>query len=90
MSERAKIIETARRLDAHMLACAAGTARYEGADDLELAAAIDIISAHGRADELAGDRKHGRHGARIGRYVLWSNSQRVAALQSSRTSGPLR
>jgi hypothetical protein len=82
MPDRERIVETARKLDADTLARAASAGRYQSADDPELGAAIDIISAHGCADELTGDRKHGRHGARIGPYVLWSDPQRVAALQT--------
>jgi hypothetical protein len=82
VSDRDEIVEAARELDAGTLTCAGKSVRYEQADDRELAAAIDIISAHGCPDELTGDREHGCHGARIGRYVLWSDPQRVAALQT--------
>jgi len=82
MSEREEIIKTARQLDPRMLGCASSAGRYRGTDDLDLVAAIDIIAAHGHADEQTGDRKHGRHGARVGRYVLWSDPHKVLALQS--------
>lgn len=82
MSDRDEIIEAACELDARTLACAVKSDRYERADERVLAAAIDIVSAHGCADELTGDREHGHYGARIGRYVLWSDPQRVAALQT--------
>ena len=82
VSDRDEIVEAARELDARTLTCAAKSDRYERADDRELAAAIDIVSAHGCADELAGDRERGRYGVRIGRYVLWSDPQRVATLQT--------
>jgi hypothetical protein len=82
VSDRAEVVEAACELDARALACALRSGRYERADERVLAAAIDIISAHGCADELTGDREHGRYGARIGRYVLWSDPQRVAALQT--------
>jgi hypothetical protein len=80
--DRDEIVEAARELDASMLASAGQSDRYERADDRELAAAIDIVSAHGCADALTGDRGHGHHGARIGRYVLWSDPQSVVALQT--------
>jgi hypothetical protein len=82
VSDRDEIVKAARELDASALGCARESARYERADDRELAAAIDVVSAHGSADALTGDREHGHHGARIGRYVLWSDRQRVAALQT--------
>jgi hypothetical protein len=82
VSERDEIIESARMLDANALASAPSAARYERVDDRRLGAAIDIIAAHGRADEQTGDRTRGRHGARIGRYVLWSDPHKVAALQT--------
>ncbi len=62
--------------------CASESDRYERVDDRELAAAIDIVRAHGCADELTRDRGHGQHGARIGRYVLWTDPRGVAALQT--------
>lgn len=55
----------------------------EGVDDPDLA--LDIISARGRADGLAGDREHGWYAARIGRYVLWSDSEKALASQSFAT-----
>jgi hypothetical protein len=82
MKGREEIIEAGRELDAGTLGSSAGANRYYGTEDPELAAAIDIISAHGCADELTGELEHGPRGARIGRYVLWSDPQRVAALQT--------
>jgi len=82
VSDRDEIVKAAHQLDAGALERARESDRYERADDRELAAAIDVVSAHGCADELTGDRERGHHGARVGRYVLWSDPQRVAALQT--------
>ena len=82
MSERDEIIETACELDAKAVAGASSTARYQAADDRELAAAIGVLAAHGRVDEQTGDRDLGFHGARIVRYVLWSGAHKIVALQT--------
>ena len=78
---RDEIIQTARVR--HQ--CAGGRVehgRNKWVDVGELAAAIDIIAAHGRADEQTSDRKLGHHGARIGRYVVWSDADKIAVLQT--------
>ena len=85
MTDRDQITDTARRLDAQTLTRAATTRRYENTADPQLAAAIDILSVHGEADELTGDREHGGYGARVGRYVLWGDTRRVVALQTFAT-----
>jgi hypothetical protein len=71
--ERASILATARELDSATLdaeACAAGPGRYEGASDLALVVALDILAGHGCADDQAGSTEYGLHLARFGRYVL--------------------
>ena len=85
MTDRDHIIDTARQLDAETLKRAATTYRYQSTGDPQLAAAIDILSAHGRADELSGDLARGRYGARVRRYVLWGDTRRVVALQTFAT-----
>jgi hypothetical protein len=76
--ERASILATARELDSATLdaeACAAGPGRYEGASDLALVVALDILSGHGCADDQAGSTEYGLHLARFGRYVLAGDGQ---------------
>jgi len=82
VSERDEIIQIARVLDATALVRASSTARYERVDDPQLAAAIDILAAHGHADEQTGDGKLRRRGTRVGSYVLWSDAQKTSALQT--------
>ena len=67
------------------VARASSTAHYQAADDRELAAAIDVLAAHGRVDEQTGDRNLGCHGARIDRYILWSDAHKAIALQTFAT-----
>lgn len=75
--DRAEIIESARNLDAATFdseSCAVGPGRYQGTDDLSLVVALDIISGHGFADQTAGDTETTGHYARVGRFVLTTDS----------------
>jgi hypothetical protein len=82
---REELIEQARALDQATFdaeACAAGPGRYEGAADLALTVAVDIIALHGFADDQGGTTEFGgRHGARVGRYVLWTDAQGFRTLE---------
>jgi hypothetical protein len=56
-------------------ACAAGPGRYEGASDLSLVVALDILASQGGADEEAGEADVLGHAARFGRFILHTDSQ---------------
>lgn len=87
--ERATVIALARRLDSASLdaeACAAGPGRYEGADDLALVVALDIIGMHGAADDSAGSvDETGRHLSRFGRFVLEHDSHGFVSVETFAT-----
>lgn len=70
---RTGIIASARELDSEFAEGIDGPGPYEGTDR-ELAAALDTIYGHGFADAQAGDVDCGLHGARVGQYVLWTDS----------------
>jgi len=85
VTKRTEIVETACKLEPNAVARASSTAHYQAAGDRELAAAIDVLAAHGRVDEQTGDRNLGCHGARIDRYILWSDAHKAIALQTFAT-----
>lgn len=89
ISDRDEIIATARDLDAATMdaeTCTAGPGRYEGASDLELLVACDVIAMHGFADATAGSVEYGRYGARIGRYVVWTDDRGFVSLETFETA----
>lgn len=73
--ERRELIEEARKLDPNVRLEYKGPGAFEGADDPELAIALDIIVGHGFDDRQEGDVDIGLHGARVGRCVLWTDGQ---------------
>jgi hypothetical protein len=79
MSEtREDVIRTARELDAAGLDSEAsydGPGRFEGNSDRALAVALDIITGHGLADEECGEAGPDGRCARVGAFLLWTDSQ---------------
>lgn len=85
---REHVIEVACTLDRATFeaeSCAAGPGRYEGAWDLSLLVAVDIMAMHGAADEQGGSTETGRHGARVHRWVVWTDGEGFRTLEEFAT-----
>jgi hypothetical protein len=75
---REQVIETGRNLEPETFdaeACAARPGKYQGADDLALVVALDIINGHGGADENTGDAAITGYAWRVDRFIGIENSQ---------------
>lgn len=69
LAEREQVIETARNLDPDTFAHRACFGKYEGASDLPLVVALDIINGHGFADKSTGDVAVRGYAWRVNRFV---------------------
>jgi hypothetical protein len=77
-AERERVIETARKLDPHTFDIdtrLGQPGKYEGASDLQLVVALDIINGHGFADESAGEATTSGYAWRVNRFVGIEDSQ---------------
>jgi hypothetical protein len=77
-AEHEHVIETGRNLEPETFdgqACAARAGKYQGADDLALVVALDIINGHGFADENTGDVAMNGYAWRVDRFIGIENSQ---------------
>jgi hypothetical protein len=76
--DRLELIEHAEKIDPEAMASEASAARpgrYEGADDLALVVALDILTGVGGEDESAGNVEFADgHAARFGRFILWTDN----------------
>jgi hypothetical protein len=89
-AEREAIIEIARRLDPAGFDTDAHVARpgkYEGAIDLQLVVALDIINGHGFADENAGEVALSGYAWRVGRFVGIESGQGFIGAEEYPTEG---
>ncbi len=77
-AEREHVIETARKLDPQTFDIdtrLGQPGKYEGASDLQLVVALDIINGHGFADESAGEATMSGYAWRVNRFVGIEDSQ---------------
>jgi hypothetical protein len=77
-AEREHVIKTARDLDPEGFNADTHEARpgkYQGAGDLQLVVALDIINGHGFADENTGDAAASGYAWRVNRFVGIEDSQ---------------
>ena len=77
-AERERVIATARNLDPESFDTDTREARpgkYEGASDLLLVVALDVINGHGFADESTGDVAMSGYAWRVNRFVGIEDSQ---------------
>jgi hypothetical protein len=88
-AERGKVIETARRLDPDTFdidtRLATHPGKYEGASDLQLAVALDIINGHGFADESTGDTAINGYAWRVSYFVGIEDSQGFVSAEEHST-----
>jgi len=82
-----QIIDEATALDSELAADIESTeghpGPYEGitGTDLALAMALDTFYMHGSQDSQHGSTDIGLHGARFGRFMLWTNSSGFKSVQ---------
>ncbi len=89
-AEREAVIEIARGLDPASFDTDAHVARpgkYEGASDLQLVVALDIINGHGFADESAGEVAMRGYAWRVGRFVGIESTQGFIGAEEYPTEG---
>lgn len=81
---REEVIEIGRKLDPanfDLLNDHDGPGAFEATGDKPLALALDLIYLHGFADNMGGDVHVDRHGSRVGRFVLWTDSLGFKAVE---------
>jgi len=89
-AEHEHVIETGRNLEPETFdaeACAARAGKYQGADDLALVVALDIINGHGFADESAGEVAMSGYAWRVGRFVGIESTQGFIGAEEYPTEG---
>lgn len=73
LTEREQVIDKAREIDPMTFdidtRLATHPGKYEGATDLALAVALDIIDEHGMPDEISGDAATCGYASRVNRFV---------------------